>query len=705
MKRYIAHSKNDKGDYHYLQDHLISTAKFAAKFANKWGAGNLLYYLGLIHDAGKFSDEFQAYLKTQTGRVDHSSVGALLALKISEPLSFIIAGHHGGLPDREEIKSRIKRKKETREINNNIKRFNENIPQLDININLPKFSNELSYEFFIRMCFSALVDADFLDTENHFESGKSALRNQKLPSVKELWDIFRIDQNRLLEKAENTDLNTIRKDIYYHVIGQAKSPSGFYSLTVPTGGGKTRTGLGFALKHAVFNDRDRVIVVVPYTNIIEQTADVYRKILGKDTVLEHHSVLDPDKETEKLRLAAENWDMPIIVTTSVQFFESLFASKTSRCRKLHNIARSVVIFDEVQTVPPELLEPIISVLKELKEHYGVTIVFSTATQPAFKKREGFNGLDSIKELAPEPVKLFQKLKRVNYQIILENPLSWNTVANRMLKEKQALAIVNTKDDARILFKLLDSSPLSNNVFHLSTNMCPEHRRKILKKVKSKLDNDEQCYLVSTQLIEAGVDIDFPLVLRALAPLDSIVQSAGRCNREGKLENGKVIVFEPEKSKLPRGVYATATAKARLYLEDPKLLHEPEVFHNYFNSLYRDVNLDRSAIQDLRRNFDYKKVGKRFKIIPDDSVSVIIDNFSDGQLPVSIRGIKKKGFVSREEWRLLQPYTVSFKKYKLDELIKEDLVVELAEGLYIWAGKYDSNIGIEVEGYSADDFVV
>jgi len=711
---YFAHSENESGEFHNLKDHLISTAEKAKSFADKWNAGEIAYIAGLTHDLGKFNDQFQDYLLGEGNSVEHSISGAYYLAKnyqkIGPIMAIMIAGHHAGLHNLADLKSKLNFMQTKDFIQESIDNFNKYLDKPDLNFNNLNidFNDPLEVEFFIRMIFSAVVDADYLDTEDHFDINRLLLREQNSKNIEDLWSNFKNNQAYLINNSEDIYVNRIRREIYKTIISNADRDNDFFSMTVPTGGGKTRSGLGFALKHAIYNNMERVIVVIPYTNIIEQTAKKYRDILGEDCVLEHHSNFNYESDTEKeskIKLATENWDMPVIVTTSVQFFESIFASRTSKARKLHNIANSIIIFDEVQTLPPGYLSSIMQIMKQLVKNYNSSIVFSTATQPAFKNRDGFNGIQDIKELAPEPEKTYQKLNRVKYNFAyLNKKMSWSEVADKMLEKSQALAVVNTRDDARELFSILKKRN-RNNIFHLSTYMCAAHRKKVLAEVKEKLSNNESCYLVSTQLIEAGVDIDFPLVLRAISPLDSIVQAAGRCNREGSLETGEVIIFAPKDLKLPKGVYKTATGITKLFLDDPDNLQKPDIFFNYFNRLYSDVNLDKNDIQELRKGLNYRKVASEFKLIPDDTVNVIIEsNDLVDDLPVNINGIKKKEFISREEWRKLQPYLVSIRKYKINDLRKEGLISELIEDVYIWIGNYDEDEGIKKE-FTFNDLII
>jgi CRISPR-associated endonuclease/helicase Cas3 len=390
-----------------------------------------------------------------------------------------------------------------------------------------------------------------------------------------LWERFERNQEAL-PKADKP-VNRIRKEIYDHCLDAAEQPTGLFRLTVPTGGGKTRSGMAFALRHALHHKMQRVIVAVPFLTITDQTAKTYHEIFEDaddehPVVLEHHSMADRnigDDEEEDFRpeevwcrLAAENWDAPIIVTTTVQLFESLFAKNRTGTRKLHRLAGSVIIIDEAQTLPAHLLQPILDALKELCSHYGSTVVISTATQPAFEAIKAFKDVQAV-EIVPNPERYFEQLRRVDYEWRIDQPLAWNAVADFIRAEKQALAIVNTKKDSLALLDALDDP----DAFHLSTLLCGAHRRLVVDEVKRRLSSGEPCRLVATQVVEAGVDIDFPLVLRAIGPLDSIIQAAGRCNREGRLERGRVIVFQPTDGGMPRGSYRIGASETQTLLGD------------------------------------------------------------------------------------------------------------------------------------------
>ena len=433
----------------------------------------------------------------------------------------------------------------------------------------------------------------------------------------------------------------------------------------------------------------RVIVVIPYTSIIEQTADVFREFLGPDAVLEHHSGTQDEPGADCVlprELASENWDAPIIVTTAVQFFESLFANLPSRCRKLHNVAGTVVIVDEAQTLPLGLLRPTFEVVASLVRNYQVSFLFTTATQPAY---QGFTDLP-IREIMPDPGELARRLRRVCYERLSE-PLSWDEVAARMDACRQAMAVVNTRADARSLWSRLPAE----SRLHLSTNLCGAHRRAVLGEVKRRLQADEPCLLATTQLVEAGVDLDFPTVLRARAPLEALVQAAGRCNREGRLERGRVLVFDPSEGGLPRGSYETATQATEVFLRAaPHLeIDDPEAQRLYFAQLYEACDLDAKSISHLRESFDFPSVATAYRLIADDSVPVAVPWQRGQELLDQLSG---SSWVSRADWRRLQPYLVSLRSHEFLRAQEAGLCGEVVAqgGLWRWEGGYDQYIGLQ-----------
>lgn len=537
---YIAHT-SPSNTAHPLEEHLQEVARLAGTFAESFHSGAWGHLAGLWHDLGKYHREFQDYIRqnadahiedSKKGRVDHSTAGALHAidcLGIGKGiiLAYLIAGHHTGLLDwvaadnagfgASPLSNRINNEKEKGRLTE-LKR-DEKIPydMLDsgnFNDGLPAgIDRDFGYSLWLRMLFSCLVDADFLDTERYMNSDKAAHRGGygALPDLKAAFDTH-------MEKfAPDTDVNKLRADILRqcHSSGAALPP-GLFSLTVPTGGGKTLAAMGFALEHALRHGKQRIIYVIPYTSIIEQTAEIFRSIFG-DNVVEHHSnvaFLDPEQENARSRLACENWDAPIIVTTSVQFFESLFAARTSHVRKLHNIVNSVVIFDEAQLLPVDFLKPILKATDTLAKSFGASIVFSTATQPALGRSNPAlrnHGLDNVHEIVDNPSGLFEQLKRVVFEVPadLEKPQDWESVTERLTQHPSVLCIVNRRDDARTLYKMLRQAlppEETGGLFHLSALMCGAHRSKKIARIKERLKKGEPTRVVSTQLIWAGAVI-------------------------------------------------------------------------------------------------------------------------------------------------------------------------------------------------------
>ena len=512
--------------------------------------------------------------------------------------------------------------------------------------------------------------------------------------------------------SATTAVNQVRKEVYDLCEKAATANQGVYRMTVPTGGGKTRSGLAFALKHAVCNRLDRVIFAIPYTSIIDQTAREYRKIFGIDAVLEHHSqVTIPANENQDAlhiasRLATENWDAPLIVTTTVQLFESLFSNRPGKVRKLHNIVRSVIVLDEVQTLPPELLAPTLDVLKELVERYSVSVVLCTATQPAFEDSHylrPFHGMP-IHEIVPKRVydKHFRRLERVNYYRKKE-PVSWQQLTDELSTEEQVMVVLNTRKDALSLIETFGGD--REDVFHLSTLLCGIHRKLVLREVKRRLRHGLPVRLISTQVIEAGVDIDFPVVYRAIGPLDRIVQAAGRCNREGRLpqeQKGRVIIFEPSEGRTPRGPYKTGIEKAKLLLMPPcdvAELHNPELYRVYFEKLFGALDTDKRKIQSHREVLDYPSVDSEYRMIEQNTIPVVI-NFECA----SNRLKEWRYHPCRRTWQRLQPLLVNIFDYEARPLKAEGWLEPISEGLCLSLGRYDRLKGLVPAIYDPSDLI-
>lgn len=656
-KQYYAHSLSGKpsSDWQKLELHLANVARKAGEFAALFDSSEWAEAVGWLHDLGKFPDEFQEYLlkandldasiESAPGRVDHSTAGAQYAVRsvpiLGHLLAYAVAGHHTGLPNGLDITSCLESR-----LRKAVPPYEDAVDVIPVaaTINPPPFlqhafgaKDPFAIAFFVRMIFSCLVDADFLDTEMFMNPQQAGLRKHWPDNILARMDEALTQFIRQF-KEEEQPVNRERQLVRMACLKAAGQKPGFFSLTVPTGGGKTLASLAFSLRHALANAMKRVIYVIPLTSIIEQNADVFREAfmplsreLGADVVLEHHSSLDPEKETAANRLASENWDAPLVITTSVQFYESLYANRTSRCRKLHRLAQSVVILDEAQTLPVDYLKPCLQALQELVSNYRSTVVLCTATQPVVEKREGFEiGISKPYEIIPDPIGLYNRLERVRTEYIGNQ--SDDLLCERLLAEPRVLCIVNTKPHARKLFEAMGAA---KGHFHLSGNMCPSHRSEKLRKIKDCLQSGQICRVVSTQVIEAGVDVDFPVVYRALAGLDSIAQAAGRCNRNGRLvEQGRTYIFRSEHTKAERFLTDTAQCAGQvLSLCDNPL--DLEAIEHYFRLYYWDQSYrwDRKHIMDcfcLNKdptfpfNFGFKKVAAAFQLIDEaDSCPVII----------------------------------------------------------------------------------
>ena len=717
---FAAHTPRDAKDpnspWHELLEHLEAVARDASAFASKFGASDIARWAGLLHDAGKFSDAFQNYLwkahiakrdnttPPERGKVDHSSTGAVMAHAYAQnnedatglELPWVIAAHHAGLKSRIDLLDHLKKKADDAVLIDGAGKALEwslLLPMLEDGFAFPKpeFQNKFEREFFVRMLLSCLVDADHLDTEAFGSPHKAQIRGEDKEALEVLFEKLKTAQLEKIARAEKNEVNRVRVEVYHRALEQALEKPGFFRLSVPTGGGKTRSSLAFALQHAIKHKLERVIYVVPYLTITRQIAKDFGEILGPENVLEHHSGVqhDPKEGETWAKLAAENWDGKIIITTGVQFLEGLFARKTSKLRKLHRTSKAVIIFDEAQTLPAPLLTPIMDALHELVNRYGSSIVFCTATQPALDAGSGFPDLQD-REIAPNPKRLFQSLERVTYRYEWE-PWDWVRIAQELKAHPQVLCVVNTRAHARAIWQALEDE----DAIHLSTHLCGAHREREIERIKAKLEAGEPCRVVSTQLIEAGIDLDFPVVFRSFAPLDSIVQAAGRCNRNMKLYPGKglVVVFKPAQMGLPKGVYEAATFKTERWLKNGVDLNAAETFHKYFTELHNATDTDAQKVQALRERFDYPEVKKAFKVIDDDTTPVLVRQYDVEAVDM----ILKQPF-NRQTMRALQPYLVNIFNSQLKKLDRFIRPCTEHTDLLEWAGKYDDHLGIleEVE---------
>lgn len=541
--------------------------------------------------------------------------------------------------------------------------------------------------------------------------GEKTAKRQGFSGLKDLLGVFNAHMAELTKKADQTPVNRIRADVLRQCRERVGDSPGLFSLTVPTGGGKTLSSMAFALEHAVRHGKRRVIYAIPYTSIIEQTAAIFRDIFGEN-IIEHHSNLDPDQESAKSRLAAENWDAPIIVTTNVQFFESLFAARTSRCRKLHNVVNSVVILDETQLLPPEFLQPILDAINLLSRFYGVTFVLSTATQPAFNSRQGvgwsFCGLENVREIMTDPDALYRDLKRVTVKFPgdMQVRRSWAEVAEELKSHETVLAVVNTRPDCRELHRLMPEGTI-----HLSAAMCGEHRARAIREIKDRLGKGIPTRVVSTQLVEAGVDLDFPVVYRALSGLDSIAQAAGRCNREGKLAQGEAVVFVPPKSSPPGTLRRAEQTTVSLLSDTPDDPLAREMFPRYFEQFYwRAPTLDAQKINDLlcadarELKVQFRTAASRFQLIDDKASQSVLVWYGESRALIEM--LAKDG---PERWlmRKLQRYCVNLSRKVVDKLLATREVREIRPGIFAQAVDtlYDNEVGVMLAGDLAPEQLV
>lgn len=663
--KYIAH-KNERGEVQSLKDHLEGTAKLARHFAEAFKAGEMAYQCGMYHDVGKYSEKFQEYICGEySGKVDHSTAGAQLLCRDRNrlPQAFCVAGHHAGLPDggskvntadEKTFLGRMERKVP------DFSAYKEEMPEPG-NVPIPKLEMKkpFSIMFFTRMLFSCLVDADFLDTEKFMRSGK--VKRSGFVELSLIVDKF---MHKLQEKgylSPQSELNVKRSEILRQCLAAGAEARGLYSLTVPTGGGKTIASCAFAMEQCRKHDLKRIIYVIPYTSIIEQTADVLRGLLGDDvgkySVLEHHSAVNYDDDNEAMeqkKLAVENWEAPVIITTNVQFFESLFACRTSKCRKLHNIAQSAIIFDEAQMFPVKYFKPVLNGVVELVRNYGCSCLLASATQPPWQDMFAEFGV-ACKEIMPEIPALYKFFGRTC--CVQSGESSGEEIAERLMQYDSVLCVMNTKKTAKEIF---DSLPQAEENIYISTNLCPAHRRKVISAIRRRLKMGLPCRVISTSVISVGVDLDFPVGFVELTALDSIIQAAGRVNREGRLpaEEAKVFVFSLQgKSSSFREQERDLTVMIQ---EKHENIFSPEAISEYFQSLYRykGESLDGADVMKFTEELAFRTIAEKVKLIEEDTKSVFIPyDDSAGE----IAGRLRQGERNRGIFRQAAAYTVNVRE--------------------------------------------
>lgn len=706
QNRALAHSDNSQGRGHYLDDHLKSVAKQSAQLIPNQVYKSVAFYTGLWHDLGKYNPQWQtrlkaiAHLQNKRIGIPHAFQGALLAVKYNLPAAFCVFGHHRGLPNWSDFRQWIinpqTQKQHDFELEEAMVKAYVDFPDgLEPQYSLPPDPQSWEqFDLMTRFLFSALVDADYTDTSLHYAS--SSLSGQKQESMVDLLKKFDTEREKLISK-EDTQVNRNRRDIYEYCVRAGKLPQGFFKLAAPTGGGKTLSLMGFALHHAIAHKQNRIIYAAPFTSILDQTADIYREIFGSQSVLEHHSAVREENSQNDhmgmMRLAAQNWDFPIIVTTTVQLLESLFSNRPSQCRKLHNIANSVIVLDEVQALPIKYLNPILSMLQALSNDYNCSIVFCTATQPAYEYITGFNYQATAMIPIDAMNRHFTQLKRVEYRNQTSRNWTWEDVIADMQERNchQVLIVCNSIIDARNAFSVMSQFLPEEECFHLSKSMCGVHRRRVLEQVKNLLKLEQRVFLVSTQIIEAGVDLDFADGYRVIAPLDSIVQTAGRINRNGSLGRlGTLTVFKLQDGKFPDKNYENAARTSQILLDRGLDLNSPEIFQEYFKKRFRmQNNFDEEKIQDLRKQREFESVSQRFRLIEDKKTPILIA--AEAKINNLLEELQIKKNLNSKDYREIQPLLVNVSDSFLKNHPQE--YKELDNGLLVWHGEYNSKCGV------------
>ncbi|MFD2334440.1 CRISPR-associated helicase Cas3' [Cohnella sp. GCM10020058] len=734
--QYYAHrtDSEDPAGWQLLTKHLDGVADRAGRYAEKFGAGEWGRQAGLLHDFGKFSKEFQQRLKGSAIAVDHATAGAQYITKrwgnlSSRILSYVIAGHHAGLTDfgsetgdESCLAQRLQKVIYPYEAAASLLMPDAAGRPLPAPIQWGGHSG-LQLSMFTRMLFSCLVDADSLDTEEYAEQRKTRLRDNQA-DFPALYAKYR---NYMSSKfgEPDTPIKHERSALFHLCMEKAEQERGLYTLTLPTGSGKTLLSLGFALRHAVKHGLRRIVFVIPYTSIIEQNAAVYREVLGAEYVLEHHSNVQLERTLaeeaaaewspelkSRLELAEENWDFPIVVTTNVQLFESLYSNRRSRCRKLHNLSQSVIIVDEAQMMNGEFYKPSVFALEELVRNYGSTVVLSTATQPdsiALFKDAKMSPLP-FREIVDDVAARFAPFERV--QLRSMGSTDYEQLASKLTENRQALCIVNTRNAARKIYERVRVRVGSEAAFHLSARMCPKHRLAKLKVIRQRLMDGLPCLLISTQLIECGVDVDFPTVYRELAGLDSISQAAGRCNREGLLKTGYTYVFETDETPT-RGWFGLTARIARSVLEEhsDRPLSQ-DAIRTYFRELYfyqalekpvgslKDAT-DKYGILDQlderppgRVELPFRSVAEQFQLINTPTRAVLIpwDKAAEEHLDSLLHAPTINSLL-----RKLQPYVVQLYPQEFQAFRQAGQIVEVRSDVFKLSNPehwYDEEIGIK-----------
>lgn len=706
----ISHIYSDNDGRWHIQDndaHCTGTADIAAGFAAEFGMDSWGRMLGRLHDRGKERHGFQSHIRRESGYCTqaysndasaHSMAGAILAHRLKADclywLSNCIAGHHRGLYDTDELEAMLC-----------------DTPPADVDTDIPAIAlsqpprRPAPHEahHIARMLFSCLVDADRLDTERFMDPARFSLRGayDDMPELNRRLDTFR----RSLASHCPSPLNELRSEIQAICQDKGLLVPGFFSLTVPTGGGKTIASVIWALSHALRHGKKRIIMAIPFTSIIVQTAQTLRGIFGANNVLEHHSAVADDSADDKARAACENWDAPIVVTTNVQLFESMFSNKPSRCRRLHAICNSVVILDEVQSLSLSFMQPIIDAMRSYVRLFGTSFLLCTASQPVLDgERKGCGtavlrglGKDEITPIISPGMKLHHRLRRVSVDID-STPVDYDSLCTRIATHRRALCIVNTRRHAFEIYTRLRADGIE--AFHLSRMMCPAHILDTIGLIKEALaDADSDIRVVSTQLIEAGVDIDFPVVFRQMAGLDSILQAAGRCNREGRLPSGDTHVFTLIGDK-PFGTtgFAADAMKRMLSLNHDRDWFDPDTMREYYRMLYANTpSFDKESICDMLKTPEacrYEEASCKFRLIDDEGVQLIVNY---GNASGLVDTLRRQG-PSRQLSRQLGRYCVTVRRHIFNQMLRDGIVEQPAPGFYFVPStmQYDPATGLKTD---------
>lgn len=731
MKQYYAHSENINGKKEPLWEHLKKTAELAEGYAEHFGEGCAGKWLGIFHDAGKASEMFQGVLEKREHNVNHAAAGAFL-LNRHKQLSRVIYAHHDGLIW-DISGDLVESQKPDSQDNQNGKRFavvgveqhNAVLEYISQNVGVPDkpptlqadmksdFYKTLPEMLHARMLLSCLCDADYTATASHDDE-----------SVMGYAEEVALDAKRILEKLEtlrreiissssaDSEIVSVRNEVFESCMSAAELPAGIFTLTAPTGTGKTLALLGFAAKHALVHKRRRIIIVLPFLSIISQNAKIYREICGD--VLEAHS-MSVSAEGDKEKLLAEQWNSPVIITTAVRFFEMFFKAKPSELRSLHSITNSVIVFDEAQSIPHELMGTTIETIRALCETYRCSVLFSTATQPSFDVREDIRF--DAQEIIPDPTSLYKRTRRVGVQWNISDgkKISLEDIADEMCALKSVCCVLNRKDHTHRLFGLLRERSPVGECFHISTDMCKEHRDKVIEEITLRLKNGEPCRLVSTSCIEAGVDLDFDNMYRALAPLDSIIQCAGRCNRNGR-GKGTMKVFIPDEQKLyPTTYYKNASEKVKLLIKrHPIDINDPSHICKYYEELLGDNNYshDKPKLVDALKDHDFAKAEQEYRFIPSSGVNVLVPYSEKRELFDALASEARIKGISKDWIRRAAPLTVSsYREDKLRDIAEPCYVyskhgAEIVHGWYILLGNkfYDDDTGLHFDDESSLDYL-